>query len=214
VPLRAQIDGNDINAFDYDSAAWTVLKATYKTSNLQMPCCQNSAIPKTSKLGNLFFAHARRGECAFAAESAEHIYLKTLVAKAAQACGWLVVTEAQGNAPDGTKWVADVLCAQRVKVSWPWRSSFRIRQSLRWPHDRSLTERLVFGLLGLQDTSGTRPTTSPLRENFRFFTFCLSEPRRNRKWLDLVCHFPHVSSRCFQRGLPGKRPREFHICMA
>jgi hypothetical protein len=135
VPLRAQIDGNDINAFDYDSAAWTVLKATYKTSNLQMPCCQNSAIPKTNKLGNLFFAHARRGECAFAAESAEHIYLKTLVAKAAQACGWLVVTEAQGNAPDGTKWVADVLCtkgknivALEVQLSYQTKSALATRQ--------------------------------------------------------------------------------------
>ncbi len=75
-----------------------------------MPCCISSAIPKTSKLNNFFFSHARRGECTSAPESAEHIYLKTLIAKAAVRAGWSVVTEWQGETPCGTKWVADVFC--------------------------------------------------------------------------------------------------------
>ena len=112
MPLRAQIDGANVNAFDFEDASWSALKRTYKVANLRMPCCQNKATPKTSKLGTFFFAHARRGECDYASESAEHIYLKTQIARAAQACGWTVVTEAQGETPDGTRWVADVLCTR------------------------------------------------------------------------------------------------------
>ena len=64
-----------------------------------MPCCGNRAFPKTSKLGTFFFAHMRRGECAFASESAEPIYLKSQIARAAQASGWSVVAEAQEETP-------------------------------------------------------------------------------------------------------------------
>ena len=118
MPLRAQIGGRNVYAFDFDDAAWAVLKKTYKAAKLCMPCCEDNGIPKTSKLNNFFFAHARRGECTSAPETAEHIYLKTQMAKAAQSCGWSVVTEAPGETPDGTNWVADVLCIKgRAKVA-------------------------------------------------------------------------------------------------
>lgn len=75
-----------------------------------MPCCQVPAVPKTSPLGNFFFAHARRGECKTAPESAEHIFCKALIARAAQNAGWEVTTERQGVSPAGEVWVADVFC--------------------------------------------------------------------------------------------------------
>lgn len=118
MPLRAQIEGRNVYAFDFDDSSWAVLKKTYKADKLCMPCCRNNAVPKTSKLNNFFFAHARRDECASAPETAEHIYLKSQIARAAQSCGWSVVTEAPGETPDGIKWVADVLCTKgRAKVA-------------------------------------------------------------------------------------------------
>jgi len=75
-----------------------------------MPCCKVAAVPKTSTRGNFFFAHARRGECKTAPESAEHLYCKTLVAQAATAVGWTVTAERPGASPEGEDWVADVFC--------------------------------------------------------------------------------------------------------
>jgi hypothetical protein len=131
MPLRAQIEGRNVDAFAFDDASWAVLKKTYKADKLCMPCCGNNAIPKTSKLNNFFFAHARRGEGASAPETAEHIYLKTQMARAAQNCGWSVVTEAQGKTPDGIKWVADVLCTKgRAKVALEVQLSYQTTSEL------------------------------------------------------------------------------------
>ena len=75
-----------------------------------MPCCGVAAVPKTSTRGTYFFAHARRGECTTADESPEHLYCKSLIAKAAMDAGWTVTTERPGVSPDGEEWVADVFC--------------------------------------------------------------------------------------------------------
>lgn len=79
-----------------------------------MPCCGVAAVPKTSTLGNYFFAHARRGECATADESPEHLYCKFLIAKAALDSGWHVTTERPGVSPDGEDWIEDVFCEKRA----------------------------------------------------------------------------------------------------
>jgi hypothetical protein len=110
MPLRATGDAGDIHAFALQTDQWAALKGNYKALNLRMPCCQVAAVPKTSTLGNFFFAHARRGECKTAPESAEHIYCKTLIAQAAAAVGWTVTTERVGVSPNGDDWVADVFC--------------------------------------------------------------------------------------------------------
>lgn len=119
MPIRASLDGNDILAFQCDEIEWKKLKE----SNLTMPCCGLRAIPKKSKLGNYFFAHHRRGECTTAPESAEHIYLKTLIAKLAIEHGYEVITEKPGETPDGEKWIADVFCQKgkakiAIEVQW------------------------------------------------------------------------------------------------
>lgn len=112
LPLRARRGENSVSAFECDAPAWAEIKKTYKADELRMPCCESFAIPKTSKLGNYFFSHSRRGVCASAPESAEHIFLKTLIAKAAIQAGWLVTTEWPETTPEGAKWVADVFCVK------------------------------------------------------------------------------------------------------
>jgi hypothetical protein len=112
MPLRATGDSGDLQAFEFDAARWAELKDTYKRLNLRMPCCQASAVPKTSTLGNFFFAHSRRGNCATAPETAEHLYCKTVIAKAAAEAGWAVKTERRGTTPEGEDWVADVFCTK------------------------------------------------------------------------------------------------------
>ncbi len=114
MPLRALRGDKNVCAFEYDHAGWLLLKGDYRASSLHMPCCRTPAVPKTSKLGNYFFAHARRGECKSAPESAEHIHLKTLIARAAAASGWTVSTEQPGATPTGKRWIADVFCERRT----------------------------------------------------------------------------------------------------
>lgn len=110
MPLRAVSNTSNVHAFKFDGLQWAELKVTYRTMNLRMPCCDSQAIPKTSSLGNNFFAHARKGNCTSAPESAEHLYCKQLVAQAALRVGWSVHTEWRENTPDGDEWIADVFC--------------------------------------------------------------------------------------------------------
>lgn len=117
MPLRARKGLEDIFAFDYEDDSWRKLKEEYKFMGLLMPCCDALAIPKTSKNGNFFFAHSKKGECSSEAESEEHRYIKMLVARAAKNCGWDVKTEFQGMSELGESWIADVMCTQgAVKV--------------------------------------------------------------------------------------------------
>ncbi|NOH44469.1 hypothetical protein F0259_11685 [Vibrio cyclitrophicus] len=110
MPLRAVIDGVHVQAFDLDSQGWLQLKQNYKNFCLVMDCCGHKAIPKTSKLGTQYFAHARRGGCNRAPETVEHLKLKTIIAQAASRAGWSVTTEFKGSTPSGEAWVADVYC--------------------------------------------------------------------------------------------------------
>ncbi|MBX9902394.1 MAG: hypothetical protein K2Y28_16585, partial [Burkholderiaceae bacterium] len=92
MPLRAVQDKNSIHAYEFNSGEWAELKKSCHLLDLKMPCCGNMAIPKTSSLGTHFFAHNRRGNCTSAPESPEHLRCKQLIAEAALATGWTVVT--------------------------------------------------------------------------------------------------------------------------
>lgn len=138
MPLRVTSDAGDVQAFKFDSVAWAALKLDYRSLNLRTPCCGSPAIPKTSTLGNFFFAHARKGECTTAPESAEHIYCKQLIAQAAQSAGWTVTTERPGMSPAGEVWIADVFCekgsaqlALEVQMS-PQPDEETVRRQLRY----------------------------------------------------------------------------------
>jgi len=108
MPLRAIRNGADVVSYEYDEVSWNKLKTSYKKETLIMPCCENKAIPKVSKLGNYFFAHARKRQCLSAPETFEHIHLKTWIAKIAASLGYDVTTEKVGETPEGERWRADV----------------------------------------------------------------------------------------------------------
>lgn len=112
MPIRALQNGTNIFAFDQDELSWKALKTSYKSSSLIMPCCESAAIPKTSRLGNFFFAHSLQASCHSEPESQEHIWVKSLVAKAAKKAGWKVKTEWSGESKDAEKWIADVYCTK------------------------------------------------------------------------------------------------------
>jgi hypothetical protein len=112
MPLRAVHQTGSIQAYELDFARWHEIKNNYKSLGLRMPCCGEPAIPKTSKLGTFFFAHQRKGDCKTAPESAEHIFCKEVIAKAAKTAGWEVTTEFAGKTSTGDDWVADVYCTK------------------------------------------------------------------------------------------------------
>lgn len=137
MPLRAISGNQNVNAFDCTDVEWREIKENYRSMDLRMPCCDSAAIPKTSKLNNFFFSHARRGECTTAPESAEHIFLKTVIAKSAVRAGWSVFTEWSGETPSGAKWTADVFCekgnakiALEVQLSYQTVQELLVRQDL------------------------------------------------------------------------------------
>lgn len=119
MPLRAASNSGDLHAFNFGASEWAELKKSYGSIGLRMPCCNSPAIPKTSSLGNYFFAHVRKGECTSAPETAEHLYCKHLIASAAKSAGWKVCTEWMGQTPSGKEWIADVFCEHRsAKVAF------------------------------------------------------------------------------------------------
>ena len=113
MPLRALVDGREIQVWDLTGDEWTALKRRSRTvaTAIRMACCGEHAVAKTSRRGNPFFAHRPQrhatGTCRWASESATHALCKLLAASGARAAGWQVQTEVA--APDGS-WRADVLC--------------------------------------------------------------------------------------------------------
>ena len=112
MPLRALQGETNVLAYEKTAVEWEEIKQTYREKDLRMPCCSTIAIPKTSHLGNHFFSHHTKGNCASAGESLKHIYIKTLIAKAAIDVGWRAITEFRGTSPSGSQWVADVYCTK------------------------------------------------------------------------------------------------------
>jgi len=121
LPLRARLNNEDIFAFNYDEDGWSELKK----QPVLMLCCDTEAVLKKSKLGTLFFSHYGKGDCSSEGESPEHIYLKSLIAKTAARLGWDVVTEKEGETPDGETWVADVYCTK---------GSAKLAFEVQWTH--------------------------------------------------------------------------------
>jgi len=70
MPLRAQLDGNSINAALLTETQWEALKGS---RSLRMPCCHALAYRRTSRLGTRHFAHSPGSHCGAEGESAEHL---------------------------------------------------------------------------------------------------------------------------------------------
>jgi hypothetical protein len=136
MPLRALFNNAEIHSYEFDALQWQKLKQEYKNQDLIMTCCGQNGIPKTSKLNNFYFAHKSLSDCLCAKESAEHLYLKFLIAKIAHESGWDVTTEKQGTTQNGEAWIADVFCTKNkaklafeVQLSQQADSEFEARQS-------------------------------------------------------------------------------------
>jgi hypothetical protein len=65
MPLRCLgSDGQTIQSFDLTDGEWSALRLENRRSpQLRMPCCDASAVMKTSTRGLNFFAHKSRGPC-------------------------------------------------------------------------------------------------------------------------------------------------------
>ena len=114
MPLKCLSGSTEIFAFDYEGREqWEALRdLNARDRGLQMACCGAGVTLRTSKLGTRHFAHARRGECATAPESAEHLLAKLHICRAISAAGWQAHPEQSGTTPDGQAWRADVLAVK------------------------------------------------------------------------------------------------------
>lgn len=57
MPLRSVSDAGNAHAFEFNAPQWAELKKSYRSMGLRAHSCGVDAIPKTSTLGNHFFAH-------------------------------------------------------------------------------------------------------------------------------------------------------------
>lgn len=142
MPLRCVDTENGIYlAWQFTPDEWESLKQRNQADrHLRMPCCGVGVVLRVSPLGTRYFAHIRRGECATAPETKEHLLTKQAVAMAAEQAGWSVQTERRGATPDGETWVADVYAecgASKVAFEIQWstqtleETSFRQERYLR-----------------------------------------------------------------------------------
>ena len=88
MPLRALVDGREVQVRDLTGREWSDLRRRGRagTAPVLMACCGRPGLAKTSRNGNPFFAHrsGRRGPaaapCRWAGESAAHALCKLLAA--------------------------------------------------------------------------------------------------------------------------------------
>jgi len=125
MPLKCLREGLPVYSFDCEAdAAWEALRlANASNSRLSMPCCGAGVVLRTSKLGTRHFAHARRGPCATAPESAQHLLAKRAIVEGLRRTDWSVATEQPGESPGHGSWIADVFAAQgrkkvAIEVQW------------------------------------------------------------------------------------------------
>ncbi|MQV32029.1 hypothetical protein GHK47_02700 [Sinorhizobium meliloti] len=135
MPLRClDYNGNSIQAFDLSDDGWEALsQENSKARRLRMPCCEALVTLKRSRLGTKFFAHKAVGDCKWAPETEEHLFLKRLAVEAARAQGWTAETEVRGKTTQGEFWKADVLAKKgkhKVAVEIQW-SGQAVQETLR-----------------------------------------------------------------------------------
>jgi hypothetical protein len=111
MPLKCLSPHGEEYAFRHTGESWAELKAANAAKqHLKMSCCGGRAVLKRSNRGTQFFAHARRGPCTTAPESVQHLLAKDIIARSAEAMGWVANSEQRGKTPHGKDWIADVFC--------------------------------------------------------------------------------------------------------
>lgn len=121
MPLKCLRGEDEVYAFSIETdEAWDALRKTNASAkDLRMPCCGAAVVLRTSKLGTRHFAHARRGPCTTAPESAEHLLAKMAIIEGIRMAGWTAMPEQSGCTPNGEDWRADVLAVKgKVKVAF------------------------------------------------------------------------------------------------
>lgn len=121
MPLKCLRGEEEIYSFDMESnESWEVLREeNAKNKILKMPCCGASVVLKTSPLGTRYFAHARKGPCKTAPETAEHLLAKKIIIEGLSRTAWIAKPEQDGETPNGEKWTADVLASKEaLKVAF------------------------------------------------------------------------------------------------
>lgn len=125
MPLKCLEGEREIYAFDVETdEAWESLrKSDVEMKSLRMPCCGAGVVLRKSKLGTRYFAHARRGPCETAPETAEHLLAKMVVVEGVKETVWEAMPEQAGRTPLGEEWQADVLAVKgngRVAFEIQW----------------------------------------------------------------------------------------------
>jgi competence CoiA-like predicted nuclease len=100
MPLRAQLDGNSINAALLSETQWEGLKGS---RSLRMPCCDALAYRRTSRLETRHFAKSPGSHCGAEEESAEHLAAKAEIVRGCHELKWDAISEYVGD-----QWRADV----------------------------------------------------------------------------------------------------------
>lgn len=121
MPLKCLRGVEEVFAFEVDSeSAWRRLRDENSASrSLRMHCCGAGVVLRTSKLGTKHFAHARRGPCSTAPESAEHLLAKRTIIEGIRRTQWAAKAEQEGETPGTGKWTADVLAVKgKAKVAF------------------------------------------------------------------------------------------------
>lgn len=114
MPLSARLDNRTIYSFEFNAQQWDELKASHGNLNLTMPCCGHGGTPKTSILGNYFFAHKPNSDCPYAcaSESRDLSYLKFIIAREAYKKGWSPNIQESWTPPSTIPDGVDVYCTK------------------------------------------------------------------------------------------------------
>lgn len=113
MPLRAQIDNEDIISIDLTDEQWNNLKKRLKTkaSVLILPCCGQEGFLRKSSRGLKHFVHSKSEHtCDWKPESPEHLKAKIAIIEACKENGWEAIPEFSE-----ADWRADVLAIQNNK---------------------------------------------------------------------------------------------------
>lgn len=189
MPLKCIKNGEEYFAFSVaDDATWESLRKDNKqTGCLRMPCCGSGVILRTSKLGTRHFAHADRGECTSAAETAEHLLAKMEIVRGIQDAFWTPLPEQTGQTPAGEEWRADVLAVQGSKrvafeVQWSRQAIDETRRRQNRYREAGVRGLWLFRQLDFpleKDTPAFRLSFDP---ETKAFSVQLASPRYNPKW--------------------------------
>ncbi|MEB3886140.1 competence protein CoiA family protein [Lyngbya sp. CCY1209] len=122
MPLRAILDGRELLAPLLSDEEWNALKRG--KAKVTLPCCEARGYLRTSTRGIKHFVHQKKGECTSKPETWQHRLCKTEIARACQAMGYDVKTEASGE-----NWRADVLATKQIDGKL-----VRVAFEVQWSH--------------------------------------------------------------------------------